>query len=885
MPTVNEIRAHFIHYFEKNGHNPVSSSPLIPHNDPTLMFTNAGMVQFKNALTGLEKLSYDRAVTAQKCVRAGGKHNDLDNVGYTARHHTFFEMLGNFSFGDYFKDQAIKFAWDLVTKEFGLSKERLLVTVYADDNEAESLWKKISGLSSNNIIQINTSDNFWAMGDTGPCGPCSEIFYDHGPSIEGGPPGSANEDGDRFVEIWNLVFMQYEQVNHDTRIDLPNPAIDTGMGLERISAILQGEHDNYNIDLFKNLIDASVKYSNTPAENEKLISHRVIADHIRSGAFLLADGVSPSNEGRGYVLRRILRRAMRHAHQMGCKEPLLHLIIPTLVSEMGDVYPELKRAESMIIDTLLHEETSFQKTLSRGLHLLEQASTKLNPGEKLDGEVAFQLYDTYGFPLDLTEDALRADGKEVDIQGFNDAMNKQKDDARANWTGSGEIGTHELWFSILDDFGATDFLGYELYSADANVQVIIKDGKRLKLAKSGEEVVVIFNQSPFYGEAGGQLGDVGYLSSVKGLDAKVTNTQVITGGLLIHTIKICSGEINLEDVVNLKVDAERRQRLRNNHSATHLLHASLRNRLGEHVTQKGSLVADDRLRFDFSHNKSISIKDLNAVESEVNAQIRTNSFVATRLMSAEKAIESGALALFGEKYGSEVRVVSICEETNTEPYSTELCGGTHVKRIGEIGFFKIISESATAAGIRRIEAVTGQEAEHYFISQENLIRKSSSLLKVSPTELPGRIAALIDEKKQLEIDIKKAQTQIVTGGISSDNSETKAINGITYIGRIVNGVSPRDLRGLVDKIKNEIGTGIVTLISIIDEKASLTVGVSKDLEEKFSAVDLVKCAVSELGGKGGGGRFDMAQGGGPDTEKVPQALKVIEEEIRKKSKL
>ncbi|MBJ26757.1 MAG: alanine--tRNA ligase [Alphaproteobacteria bacterium] len=885
MPTVNEIRAHFIHYFEKNGHNPVSSSPLIPHNDPTLMFTNAGMVQFKNALTGLEKLSYDRAVTAQKCVRAGGKHNDLDNVGYTARHHTFFEMLGNFSFGDYFKDQAIKFAWDLVTKEFGLSKERLLVTVYADDNEAESLWKKISGLSSNNIIQINTSDNFWAMGDTGPCGPCSEIFYDHGPSIEGGPPGSANEDGDRFVEIWNLVFMQYEQVNHDTRIDLPNPAIDTGMGLERISAILQGEHDNYNIDLFKNLIDASVKYSNTPAENEKLISHRVIADHIRSGAFLLADGVSPSNEGRGYVLRRILRRAMRHAHQMGCKEPLLHLIIPTLVSEMGDVYPELKRAESMIIDTLLHEETSFQKTLSRGLHLLEQASTKLNSGEKLDGEVAFQLYDTYGFPLDLTEDALRADGKEVDIQGFNDAMNKQKDDARANWTGSGEIGTHELWFSILDDFGATDFLGYELYSADANVQVIIKDGKRLKLAKSGEEVVVIFNQSPFYGEAGGQLGDVGYLSSVKGLDAKVTNTQVITGGLLIHTIKICSGEINLEDVVNLKVDAERRQKLRNNHSATHLLHASLRNRLGEHVTQKGSLVADDRLRFDFSHNKSISIKDLNAVESEVNAQIRTNSFVATRLMSAEKAIDSGALALFGEKYGSEVRVVSICEETNTEPYSTELCGGTHVKRIGEIGFFKIISESATAAGIRRIEAVTGQEAEHYFISQENLIRKSSSLLKVSPTELPGRIAALIDEKKQLEIDIKKAQTQIVTGGISSDNSETKAINGITYIGRIVNGVSPRDLRGLVDKIKNEIGTGIVTLISIIDEKASLTVGVSKDLEEKFSAVDLVKCAVSELGGKGGGGRFDMAQGGGPDTEKVPQALKVIEEEIRKKSKL
>ena len=880
MPSVNDIRSHFLRFFEDNGHNPVQSSPLVPHNDPTLMFTNAGMVQFKNAFTGAEKLDFSRAVTAQKCVRAGGKHNDLDNVGYTARHHTFFEMLGNFSFGDYFKEQAIKFAWDLITKEFELPKNKLLVTVYADDVEAESLWKKISGLSNNNIIRINTADNFWAMGDTGPCGPCSEIFYDHGPTIKGGPPGSKDEDGDRYIEIWNLVFMQYEQVDLNTRVDLPKPAIDTGMGLERISAILQGTHDNYDIDLFQKLIQASAKFSETSGNKESDSSHRVIADHIRAGAFLLADGVSPSNEGRGYVLRRILRRAMRHAHQMGCEDPLLHKIVPTLVSEMGHAYPELKRAESMITETLLNEETSFKKTLTRGLSLLEQASMKLKPGEKLDGKVAFQLYDTYGFPLDLTEDALRESGHTVDKDNFNAAMEKQREEARANWIGSGDTSANEMWFNIHQEYGITEFLGHDLEYSEAKILSIIKDDKLLNIAKTGEEVALVFNQSPFYAEAGGQLGDTGLITSLDGLKAKVLDTQSFAGGVIVHFVRVISGVLNVGGSVSLHVDINRRQRLRSNHTATHLLHASLRNYLGEHVTQKGSLVADDRIRFDISHNKAISRDELLKVEIEVNSRIRDNLPVTTRIMTPDEAIEAGALALFGEKYGSEVRVVSIGELSDTSQYSVELCGGTHVRRSGEIGTFKITSESATAAGIRRIEALTGQGAQRYSTDQDSLLSESSALLKVSPTDLPKRISSLIEEKKQLERNIKDLQTQIATGGGASQEHEIKTISGISYVGRHINGVSPGDLRGLVDTIKNDIGSGIVALVSVVDGKVALTVGVTKDLNNRFNAIELVKTGVIELGGKGGGGRDDMAQGGGPNIAKAKSSLLKIETQIK-----
>ena len=880
MSGVNEIRSTFLDYFKKNGHEVVASSPLVPRNDPTLMFTNAGMVQFKNVFTGLESRPYSTATTAQKCVRAGGKHNDLDNVGYTARHHTFFEMLGNFSFGNYFKAQAIEFAWNLITKEFGIDRNRLLVTVYHTDDEAFDLWKKIAGLPDDKIIRITTSDNFWAMGDTGPCGPCSEIFYDHGDHIWGGPPGSPDEDGDRFIEIWNLVFMQYEQVSKTERVDLPRPSIDTGMGLERVAALLQGKHDNYDIDLFKALISASVEATGVPAEGDNRASHRVIADHLRSAAFLIADGVLPAKDGRGYVLRRIMRRAMRHAELLGAREPLMWKLLPALVQQMGRAYPELVRAESMISETLKLEETRFRNTLARGLSLLSDATSNLNSGDSLDGETAFKLYDTYGFPLDLTQDALRVRGIGVDIGSFTDAMERQKAEARSHWAGSGDKATENVWFELKEKFGATEFLGYDTETAEGVVQAVVRDGKVIDSASAGETVQITVNQTPFYGESGGQMGDTGVIVS-DGAKLEVTDTQKKGEGVFVHSATVTEGSIKAGDVVALTVDHARRGRLRANHSATHLLHEALREVLGTHVAQKGSLVAPERLRFDVSHQKPITAAELKRVEDMANEIIVQNSPVSTRLMSVDDAIAEGAMALFGEKYGDEVRVVSMGRGIEGpkagKAYSVELCGGTHVNATGDIGLVRILADSAVGSGIRRIEAVTGVSARDYLAEQDERVKSLATALKVQPAEVFSRVESMLDERRKLEKELAEAKRKLAMGGGDKGGEDTvREVGDIRFIGRTLAGVDPKDLKGMADEFKTSLGSGVVTLIGVSEDgKASAVVAVTADLVGRFSAVDLVRVASVALGGKGGGGRPDMAQAGGPDGTQSDAAIEAV----------
>ena len=878
MTSTNEIRRSFLDYFSKAGHAATPSAPLVPYNDPTLMFVNAGMVPFKNVFTGLETPASPRAASSQKCVRAGGKHNDLDNVGYTARHHTFFEMLGNFSFGDYFKEQAITHAWTLLTKEWGLPKDRLTVTVYHTDDEAADLWRKIAGLPEDRIIRIPTSDNFWSMGDTGPCGPCSEIFYDHGDHIFGGPPGSPDEDGDRFVEIWNLVFMQYEQQAGGARIDLPKPSIDTGMGIERIAAVLQGVHDNYDTDTFKALISASESLTGVAASGENSASHRVIADHLRSTSFLMADGVLPSNEGRGYVLRRIMRRAMRHAHLLGAAEPLMHRLVPALVTEMGQAYPELVRGQALIEEVLEREETQFRRTLDKGLKLLDEATGDLAQGGELDGEVAFRLYDTYGFPYDLTEDALRARGIGVDKAGFDAAMARQKAAARAAWRGSGEAASGEVWFDIAEREGATEFTGYASTTGEGKVVAIVKGGTEVTAAAAGDEVVILTNQTPFYGESGGQTGDAGTIASLGGLRATVTDTSKPLGRLHAHQVRIEAGEVAVGDTVELKVDAERRDRIRANHSATHLVHAALRGRLGGHVTQKGSMVAEDRLRFDFSHPVALTPEDIAAIEAEVNAEIRANEQVSTRLMTPEDAVAAGALALFGEKYGDEVRVLSM-GRTGGEGrnYSVELCGGTHVRATGDIGIFRIVSESAVSSGVRRIEAMTGEGARQWLVAREEALKAAAGVIRATPEEVPARLAALLEERKRLEKELAEAKKALALGGGGTGGAAAadESVAGVTFSGQVLDGLDPKELRPLLDAAKQRMGSGVAAIIAVNDGKASIAAAVTDDLTARFSAVDLVRAGVEALGGKGGGGRPDMAQGGGPDGSKAADALAAV----------
>ncbi len=886
MQSGNEIRTAFLDYFAKHGHEIVPSSPLVPRNDPTLLFTNAGMVQFKNVFTGNETRPYKRAVTSQKCVRAGGKHNDLENVGYTARHHTFFEMLGNFSFGDYFKDLAIELAWNLVTKEYGLPGERLLVTVFAEDDEAAGLWAKIAGLPQEKIIRVPTSDNFWQMGDTGPCGPCSEIFYDHGPEIPGGPPGSEDEDGDRFIEIWNLVFMQFEQLEPGKREPLPKPSIDTGMGLERVAAVLMGTHDNYAIDLLRNIIEASAEASNKPPDGEHSVSHRVIADHLRATAFLIADGVLPSNEGRGYVLRRIMRRAMRHVHKLGIKDTMIWRLVPTLVSTMGQAFPELGRAEALITETLKLEEGRFNQTLDRGLKLLEEETGKLGEGQALDGGVAFKLYDTYGFPLDLTQDILRGQGRAVDQAGFDSAMTKQRIKARAAWAGSGEAATDDVWFDLRDKLGASEFLGYDTEAAEGQVLAIVRDGKPVKAAEAGQEVQIVANQTPFYGESGGQIGDTGLLLTAAGGEVQVTDTQIKLGDLIVHYGKVSHGKIKLGDAMEMKVDGARRTGLRAHHSATHLLHEALRRRLGEHVTQKGSLVAPDRLRFDFSHPKALSAEDLYAIEAEVNERIRVNAPVETHFMTPDEAIEAGALALFGEKYGAEVRVVSMGgadAACGGKAFSTELCGGTHVRRTGDIGYLKIVGEGALAAGVRRIEALAAGAAVDFVERQAQALAEAAAALKTSPGQLPERIAALLSERKRLEREAGDLRRKLAAGGGGNGMAapEAREVGGIKFAARVIEDLPPRDLKPMADELKKQVGTGVVTLVSVSEGKASLVVGVTDDLTGRVSAVDLVRVGSAALGGTGGGGRPDMAQAGGPNGGAAQDAVAAIEAALGK----
>ena len=880
MPSVNEIRAQFLDYFASNGHEVVDSSPLVPRNDPTLMFTNAGMVQFKNVFTGAETRPYRRAATSQKCVRAGGKHNDLDNVGYTARHHTFFEMLGNFSFGDYFKEGAIELAWRLVTRDYGLREERLLVTVFAEDDEAHALWRKIAGLPEERVIRIPTSDNFWAMGETGPCGPCSEIFYDHGPAIPGGPPGSADADGDRFVEIWNLVFMQFEQVTPEDRIDLPRPSIDTGMGLERVAAILQGTHDNYETDLFRHLIAASVELSGAPVDGAHCASHRVVADHLRASAFLIADGVMPSNEGRGYVLRRIMRRAMRHAHLMGCTEPLMWRLVPALMREMGQAFSELVRAEALITETLKLEETRFKETLARGLRLLDEATAGLAPGAPLPGETAFRLYDTFGFPVDLTEDALRAQGRAVERDGFKACMERQREAARRAWAGSGDTASDAVWFGIRERVGATEFLGYGTESAEGVIQALVVGGTEIARAEAGDTVALVVNQTPFYAEAGGQVGDTGTIVSAEGARVRVSDTRREAEGLHVHHGTVEEGTLSVDEAVVLAVDGARRTALRANHSATHLLHAALRRALGDHVTQKGSLVAPNRLRFDISHPGAVPSDALDDIEAEVNRLIRQNTPLVTRLMSPDEAVDAGALALFGEKYGEEVRVVSMGDDEDRAdaPYSVELCGGTHVQRTGDIGLFRIVSESASAAGIRRIEALTGEAARRHGVDLEVALKEAAAVLKVPPADLAERIGALVNEHKKLERALTETRRALATGG-GGVSDDAREIAGVSFVGRALDGAYPKELRAIVDDLKKRLGSGVYAVASRTEGKAALTVGVTDDLTGRVSAVDLARAGAAAVGGKGGGGRADMAQAGGPDGERLDDALKAIEKAL------
>ncbi len=892
MTGVNEIRRAFLEYFKAAGHEVVPSSPLVPRNDPSLMFTNAGMVQFKNVFTGQETRPYSRAASSQKCVRAGGKHNDLDNVGYTARHHTFFEMLGNFSFGDYFKERAIELAWNLITKEFGLDAKRLSVTVYHEDDEAHAIWKKLTGFGDDKLIRIATKDNFWQMGDTGPCGPCTEIFYDHGPKIPGGPPGSPDADGDRFIEIWNLVFMQFEQLPSGERINLPKASVDTGMGLERIAAVLQGTHDNYEIDLFRNLI-ATIRdecrklgASDHPEGVDVKPARRVIADHLRATSFLIADGVLPSNEGRGYVLRRIMRRAMRYAHQLGCNDPLMYRLVPSLVREMGAAYPELGRAEALITETLKLEETKFKKTLGNGLKLLGEASASLKKGDVFPGDVAFKLYDTYGFPLDLTEDALRARDIAVDTKGFDSAMAKQKEEARRAWKGSGEAATEEIWFEIKEETGATEFLGYDTEVAEGEIRAIVAGGKPVKALKAGEEGALILNQTPFYGESGGQVGDEGVIRGAKGALFRVTDTQKKLGDLFVHFGKVEKGSFKSGEAVELEVDHERRTATRANHSATHLLHEALRQVLGLHVAQKGSLVSPERLRFDFVHQKPMTADEIAEVEKLANEIVLQNSPVETRLMALEDAKASGAMALFGEKYGDEVRVVSMGDAAPgaNKAWSVELCGGTHARRTGDIGLVKVVAESASSAGVRRIEALTGDGARAYLAEADARLKEAAAVLKTRPEDLVERLKILVEERKTLERQLAEAKKQIALGGAgpaqngaSAPASAVRTVGDVKLLARSVQGLNPKDLRGLVDDGKKQVGSGVVAIVGVTEDgKAGLAVGVTEDLIKVWSAVDLVKVGAEALGGKGGGGRPDMAQAGGPDGAKAPDALAAIE---------
>jgi alanyl-tRNA synthetase len=875
--TADEVRSRFLDYFAERDHKVVASSSLIPRDDPTLLFTNAGMNQFKEVFLGHEQRSYVRAVSSQKCMRVSGKHNDLENVGPSSYHHTFFEMLGNFSFGDYFKDRAIELAWNLITGEYGLPEDKLLVTVYAEDDEAFELWRKIAGLPERRIIRIPTSDNFWAMGDTGPCGPCSEIFFDHGEDIPGGPPGSPDEDGDRFIEIWNLVFMQYEQVTPEERVDLPSPSIDTGMGLERITAVLQGKHDNYDIDLMRELIEASAHESGVDPDGARKVSHRVIADHLRASSFLIADGVLPSNEGRGYVLRRIMRRAMRHAHMLGCEEPLLWKLVPALERLMGQAYPELGRARSLIAETLKLEETRFKQTLDRGLKLLAEETEKLGAAEPLAGEVAFRLYDTYGFPLDLTQDVLRGEGRAVELDGFEAAMERQRAEARKNWAGSGEAATEKLWFELRERHGATEFLGYGAERAEGTVLALVRDGATVDSVTQGHEVAVIVNQTPFYGEAGGQVGDTGVIRGADGALIRVTDTQKKLGDLIVHMGEVEAGPVRAGDAIELEVDAARRAAIRANHSATHLLHEALRRRLGEHIAQKGSLVAPERLRFDISHPKPVGPAELHEVESGVNAEIRANTPVETRLMTPDEAIEQGARALFGEKYGDEVRVVSMGthDPEDGHVYSLELCGGTHVARTGDIGQFVITDEGAVAAGVRRVEALTGEAARRWTEEQAALLHDAAAALKSRPAEVPSRIAALLEERRRLERELAEARKQLATGGTAAGEGP-REIGGTKVALRKLEGVPARELKGMADDLKKQLGSGIVAVVGIDEGKASLVVGVTEDLTDRYDAVALVRRAVAGIGGKGGGGRPDMAQGGGPDAAGAEKALQEIE---------
>ena len=870
--STKEIRRAFLEYFVSSGHEELASSPLLPQDDPTLLFTNAGMVQFKNIFTGKEKSKYKTATTSQKCLRAGGKHNDLENVGYTARHHTFFEMLGNFSFGDYFKELAIEYAWNLVTKVYGLDAKKLLVTVYSEDTEAYSLWKKISGLSNDKIIKISTSDNFWSMGDIGPCGPCSEIFYDHGPKVSGGIPGSKKENGDRYIEIWNLVFMQYEMLVNRTRSDLPKPSIDTGMGLERMAAVLQGVHNNYEIDLFKNLISNSVELSGIEAVNENLISHRIITDHLRASAFLIADGVLPSNDGRGYVLRRIMRRAMRHVHKLGIKEPHMFRLVGSLRDNMGDAFGELTRAQALIENTLKDEEIKFKDTLERGLGLLDKSVNKLNSTEALPGDVAFKLYDTYGFPIDLTADILRGQGRELDYKGFDYSMNLQKETARKSWSGSGDKATDEIWLELKEREGESTFLGYENFSAKSKVKSIVVDGKEVEELDIGAKAEVITSSSPFYAESGGQLGDTGEFTWKSG-KAIVEDTKKYEN-LIVHIVKITQGVLKKNDEVNLYINIDRRNALKIHHSATHLLHEALRQHLGDHISQKGSLVSPDKLRFDISHNKPISNSDINIIEKEINKKIRENFEIETTIMDIENARKIGALALFGEKYGDQVRVVKM-GKNNDNHYSVELCGGTHVNRSGDIGVLKILSESALGSGVRRIEAVAGSAALTEYQEENNIINELSLELKTSKENLKERINSLILDKKYMEKKLVDLNKKINTSNISNKESENKVINGIKVISKVLNTLPPRELKGLVDEFKKELVSGIVIIISTLDDKASLVIGVTKDVSDKFNAIEFTKAGVEVLGGKGGGGRPDMAQGGGPNYKKAEEAIDTI----------
>ena len=886
MSGVNEIRSTFLKFFADNGHEIVSSSPLVPRNDPTLMFTNAGMVQFKNVFTGVEKRPYQRATTSQKCVRAGGKHNDLDNVGYTARHLTFFEMLGNFSFGDYFKERAIELAWTLITKEFGLKKDKLLVTVYHTDDDAAALWKKIAGFTDDRIIRIPTSDNFWAMGDTGPCGPCSEIFIDRGEHIWGGPPGSPEEDGDRFLEFWNLVFMQYEQVTPEQRVDLPRPSIDTGMGLERMASVLQGVESVFETDMFRHLIEATSAALGQGPGKDNIASYRVIADHLRASSFLISDGVLPSNEGRGYVLRRIMRRAMRHGQLLGAREPLMHRLVWALVREMGQAYPELVRAETLIEETLRLEETRFRKTLDRGIAILDEKSAGLKKGDMFDGDTAFTLYDTYGFPLDLTQDALKSRGISVDQASFNDAMERQRQKARASWVGSGDTASEAVWFPLREKLGATEFLGYETETAEGVVGALVKDGAAVDQLKPGESGAIVLNQTPFYGESGGQVGDIGVMSG-EGVRFRVTDTQKKGGDLFVHLGTVEQGTLKVGTALQLDVDHTRRSSIRAHHSATHLLHEALRQVLGDHIAQRGSMVAPDRLRFDFVHQKPITAEELARVEDIANEVVLENDEVTTRLMGVDEAREAGARALFGEKYGDEVRVVSMGKGArehgqNALGWSVELCGGTHVKRTGDIGLISVTSESAVASGVRRIEALTGNYARRHANDMMQLAKNAASELRSTPEDMPGRIAALMEERKKLERDLSDARKKLAMGGgASASNGASDAgvreVGNVKLMARAVEGIEMKDLKSLADDGKKQLGSGVVAIVGISEDgKAGVVVGVTADLTTRYNAVDLVRVASEALGGKGGGGRPDMAQAGGPDGAKADAALAAIE---------